>query len=308
MPSIENNFREQTSASNPSRLPDAWGQASPLVKARRAAAGAIPSMDKLANQGKMATLKHARTPASIVSAASAGNQPADPNAAKKWLDGWQDRENEKAEAARPTNLVQEEKKLRLPSLKQMHGSKPKSQWEEAKVGLDEGLTRIGQTVAGLGAMVGVPGSETRRELYGERAATMNAYRKRGAPSEGYSGGDIVSAAVKEAPEWVNPFSAPGKVAKVGNAAYHAARGYAPEKSVMDGAIASVSNVIGEKAEDLVTRGKGLVGNIAGSVTEKAASYFREQQPATPKPPRQKQTTDARGKALVKARRARVAAP
>lgn len=244
-----------------------------------------PALDKLANQGKMATLPHARTPASIVSAASAGSQPSDPQAGQKWLNKWDEKVASKEEAARDEDVVREEKRLGLPSLKKLRTGKPQNQWEEVKVGLEEGVTKIGQTVAGIGSMVNLPGAETRRKMYADRASTMESYRKRGAPDVGLSAGDIASSAVKEAPEWVNPFSAPGKIAKAGNAVYHAARSYAPNKSYIDAAMGSASNVIGEKAEDLVTKGKGLFGNAIGSVIENGTNYVRgEEKPKKRKGP------------------------
>jgi hypothetical protein len=260
-----------------------------------------PALDKLADQGKMATLPHARTPASIVSSAGGANRPADPDAAKKWFDGWEQRQQDREEAKRDPEVVSEEKRLGLPSLKHLRTGKPQGQWEETKIGIEEGFTRIGQTAAGLGSMVGVPGSETRRKMYADRAETLKSFRRRDAPKEGLSGGDIANGVITQIPEWINPLSKPGQVTKVGNAVYHAGRSYAPDKSLADAAVGASSNVVGEKAEDLLTRGKGLVGNLVGSLTEKGANYLRDASQFIASP-RQNQTVDSRGKALVKARR------
>lgn len=231
-------------------------------------------MDKLADKGKMNTLRHAKSPSSIIGARGSLDKP-DPHAARKWFDDWEKRTGEKKEESRDSSLRAEEAKLGLPSVKHMHTGKPKGQLEELKVGFDEGITRLGQTAAGVGALVNFPGSETRRRLYKERADIMSKYRKRSNESNtGISGGDIVSGAIGLVPEVINPFNKPTKIAKIGNAAYHAARSYAPDKSVVDAAIGSAANIAGEKVEDLVTYGKGLVGNVVGNVLEKTAGYLK----------------------------------
>jgi hypothetical protein len=251
-----------------------------------------PAMDKLADQGKMDTLpRDQRTISAAVSDSRASRLPADPEAAQRWLKQWEDKEADKAEAGRDPKLVAEEKRLGLPSIKHLHHGVPESQWDETKVGFDEGLTRIGQTVAGLGDMVGVPGSGTRRDLYGERADVMQSYRERQPRGDGgISGGDILATGISEAPGFFNPLNKPGKLTQVGNAIWHGIRGYAPEQSLADAAVALSSNMVGEKVEDFVSRGKGLVGNVVGTVFEKGANHLRAVNPSQRPTTSQRQPT------------------
>jgi hypothetical protein len=164
-----------------------------------------------------------------------------------------------------------EKELGLKPLTYMMSGKPSTDLDEALVGAEQGVTGIGQLAAGVGSVVGVPGSDIRRRMYKERADVMSDYR--GRRDQGVTVGDVANKAIAMIPEVYNPVNKPGLAAKGANAIWHAMRGYLPNKSLQDAAVSSASSVIGEKAEDLVTRGKGLVGNTVGATTEELYNYF-----------------------------------
>lgn len=193
----------------------------------------------------------------------------------KWFQGLQKRELESEIANRPAGHQQMEQDMGLtPSSERMTGY-PKTGWEDAKAGFDEGVTQIGKTAAALGSWL--PGNvgkeyEKRRQLYDERGQIIADYRARSPVNKAayVTPGGLAKTAVTTIPELFNPVNKPGMVAKGVNATWHAARGYLPDKSPKDAAISSLSSIVGEKAEDLVTKGKGLVGNTVGTLTENVA--------------------------------------
>ncbi len=224
----------------------------------------VPKMDSLESVSKKGNFKNG-----VNSNPRTGSAAGDFN---QWFKRLQKKELEKDIAKRPAGHEQLEKDMGLtPSAERMTGY-PKTGWEDMKAGLDEGITHIGKTAAGFGSFL--PGkvgkeAEKRRQLYDERGQIIEDYRARSPLNKAalVTPGGLVKKAVSIIPEVFNPVNKPGMVAKAVNAAWHGARGYLPDKSLKDAAISSLSSVVGEKAEDLVTKGKGLVGNTVGAVTE-----------------------------------------
>lgn len=237
---------------------------------------APPAMDRLANVAKFATVPNNSGTSSptrpLVSFTGNNNQQG------KFLDWWnsfvrKNQERLEGEKRSKESLAQE-KELGLAPLTYMMDGKPASTMEELGVGLNQGLTGLGQLVAGVGSMIGVPGSEARRNMYRERGEVMSEYRKRFNPENiGLTPGDVTNRSIQFVPELYNPVNKPGLVAKGANAIWHAMRGYLPNKSLKDAAVSSVSSALGEKAEDLVTKGKGLVGNTVGALSEEMYNYL-----------------------------------
>jgi hypothetical protein len=230
----------------------------------------VPKMDSLESVGKKGKFKNG-----VNSNPRSGSADSDFN---QWFQGLQKKELERDIANRPAGHQQMEKDMGLtPSSERMVGY-PKTILEDAKAGFDEGVTQIGKTAAGLGSYI--PGNvgkefEKRRQLYDERGQIIADYRARSPVNNAslITPGGLAKTAVTTIPEVFNPVNKPGMAAKVANAAWHGARGYLPDKSLKDAAISSISSVVGEKTEDLVTRGKGLVGNTVGALTETGAQYL-----------------------------------
>lgn len=61
-----------------------------------------------------------------------------------------------------------------------------------------------------------------------------------------------------------------------NALWHGVRGYLPAHSGTDAFISASGSVVGEKLEDLVTHGKGLVGNVTGATVEEGLQWAKNQ--------------------------------
>jgi hypothetical protein len=233
---------------------------------------APPAMDRLANVAKFDTVPNDRQGSSnsnrTISSVAANNNKQE---ALNWLDDWIKKENIKRELlGRSPESIQMEKDLGLKPLTYMMSGNPSSQMEELMAGLYQGGTGIGQLMAGLGSVVGVPDSENRRKMYKERADVIADYRARSNPNNvGISPGDIANRAIAWIPEVYNPVNKPGLAAKSANAIWQAIRGYLPNKSLEDAAVSAGSSVLGEKAEDLITKGKGFVGNTVGAAVEEA---------------------------------------
>lgn len=239
----------------------------------------VPPIDRLAKVGIMATLPNAkRSQPPVVDVGNRNLSPADQERVKNWFDGWVEREKVKKELeSRDANLMALERRMGLSPVTGFMTGKPKSQFDELKAGFNEGLTGIGKLVAGLESMAGLPEAEDRRRMYDERMNIIRDYRLRGRPDsgDGLSYGDVANAGIALVPDLYNPLSKPGMVSKAGNALWHFARGYAPDKSIQNGVISSGSNLIGEKAEELITRGRGFVGNIVGQGIERLANYAKD---------------------------------
>lgn len=242
-----------------------------------------PKMDKLSSKSFQT---NARLPynRSVGSFNESSRNPSK-ETIEEWWNGLVAKELQRLEAEkRSADLVRLEKEMGLSSVTPMLQGEPKSTWEDLKVGTEQGLTSLGQLAAGIGSMMGVPGSEKRRQLYEERGRIMDAYRRgqnvpifsqRKSNALELSPGDIANKLISYAPELYNPVNKPGLAAKAANTVWHALRGYAPNKSVEDAAVAVGSHIIGEKAEDLATSGKGLIGNIAGAFSEETYKKLTE---------------------------------
>jgi hypothetical protein len=237
---------------------------------------APPAMDRLANVAKFDTLQNegrSSNSTPIINSVATNNN--NKQEALNWLDDWIKRENLKQELLRRSpESLQMEKNLGLKPLTYMMTGKPSSQMEELRAGFDQGLNSLKQLAAGAGSYVGIPGAEDARKMHKERDAVISAYRARSNPNNiGLSPGDIANTAIAYSPNYINPASIGGAlrpiVARGANAIWHAIRGYLPNKSLKDAAVAAGSSVIGEKSEDLVTKGKGLVGNTIGTAVEEA---------------------------------------
>jgi hypothetical protein len=135
--------------------------------------------------------------------------------------------------------------------------------------------RFGQTAAGLGAMVGVPGEAERRDQYERRADEVVKYLNRDPntmPTYMGTPGERLAALVNFAPEVYNPVKAgvgfAGKLVGPLNTAFHAMMGYAPNQSAADAGLSGGSHVAGEAIEDVVTGGRGVPGQPIGAAIEK----------------------------------------
>jgi len=227
----------------------------------------VPAMDSLESVSKKGSLQYGINPNSRTGSADSNFD--------QWFQGLQKRELQTDIANRPAGHQQMEQDTGLASLSDRMTGYPKTAWEDVKAGFDEGITHIGKTAAALGSWL--PGNvgkeyEKRRQLYDERGQIIADYRSRSPVNKAapITPGGLVKKVVTTIPEVFNPVNKPGMAAKAVNAAWHAARGYLPDKSLQDAAISSMSSIAGEKAEDLITKGKGLVGNTVGALTESAA--------------------------------------
>jgi len=149
--------------------------------------------------------------------------------------------------------------------------------------------KIGQTAAGLGAMVGVPGSEERRQQYERNAQTLAGYMNRdpNISTNSVTGtpGELLGNVLAFIPELYNPASKMALPAKGANllsklahkvsqydtplnTTYHGLMGYAPEQSVKDAAFSGGSHPVGEMIERKLTKGRGIPGQPVGVVLEK----------------------------------------
>lgn len=227
---------------------------------------ATPSMDQLAN---IAKYEYERQRGNF-------NRPSIlPNSGnyrqEEFINWWnnlvKDYQINQEALTRSKEALDMEKELGLRPLTSMMSGKPSSDLDEAIIGAEQGGTGIGQLMAGLGSVVGVPGSEIRRKMYKERADVMSDYRGRRNP--GITVGDVANKAIIMLPEVYNPVNKPGLAAKSANAIWQAIRGYLPNKSLEDAAVSAGSSVLGEKAEDLATKGKGFIGNTVGASLEEA---------------------------------------
>lgn len=171
--------------------------------------------------------------------------------------------------------------------------------ENMKLGFQSGVERLRQSVAGAASALGRKGSQFQTDAEQERihhktrADILDRYRGRDeaakrmvtkekplftvgghkfrVPAIPYSPGSIASAAVNSAPEVINPLAKIKKVGKVLDVVYHGLRGYAPDHDKKKALLSAFGHVAGEKAEDLLTHGKGLIGNVSGSVAEQSGS-------------------------------------
>ncbi len=238
----------------------------------------VPSIDRLAKAASFDSIPNARgtfysnRPISLLRDVSTEK--------KQFLDWWNSlvqKEREKIESQkREAALIALEKELGLPPVTYMMTGKPSSKWEEFSVGTQKGLTHLGQMAAGIGSIFGLSGAEERRKMYQERLDAMNNYLSRYNPDNvGITPGDIASRSIQLVPEFFNPTNKPGNLAKSANAVWHAIRGYAPNKSIEDAAVAAGASALGERAEDVVTKGKGLVGNTVGALSEELYNYINK---------------------------------
>lgn len=194
--------------------------------------------------------------------------------AQKWWDKYLASEQQKRIASRPENVRNTEASIGLPSLDYLlDPSYRPSFMEEIGLGAEEGATRLGQLAAGVLATLGSKTAEDRRQMYQNRADILNAARGRmaGASDVPATMGGILNVGISRAPEYANPAGGPSLAAKGTNALWHAFRGFAPEQSLTQAALSAGSNLAGEKLEDVVTSGKGFVGNAAGTILEETGN-------------------------------------
>jgi len=201
-----------------------------------------------------------------------------------FLDRLNDEDLKKAKQARPEGNADFEKKMGLDDSTRKLTGKPKNWKDELDAGVDEGSMRIGQMAAGLSSLM--PGkfgndAEKRRVLYKDRADIDNAFRNRGAPKKAwnsFSPGDVATTTIQHVPDVLNPVNKAGAAAKVANGLWHGVRGYTSNKDVGEALSSAAGSVIGEKADDLVTHGKGIVGNAAGALAEAGLDKLRSMIP------------------------------
>ncbi len=154
---------------------------------------------------------------------------------------------------------------------------------EISAGVKKGMTRLGQTAAGIAAML--PGkygeeAEQRRRMYQQRGEILDRYLQKSAAKTGGGAGKGVSRSIEFLSDLVNPATK----SKKAMGAWHLLRGYAPEKSVSDAIISLGSNVAGEKIEDLTQSGN-MTGNVIGGLLENGLQWVKNQfRPVEPAPP------------------------
>lgn len=193
--------------------------------------------------------------------------------AQKWFDSWMREEQKKRVERRDQEVRSKEKELGLPSYDYLLDPKYRpGAVEELGLGVEEGITRLGQLAAGLASALGSDDAELRRKMYKDRASILEQARNRmlGGESKVPEAGDVLAFSIPRIPEYINPVAGASKLGQGANIAWHALRGYAPEQSLSDAAISAGANVAGERLEDLVTKGKGLIGNAAGTAIEESA--------------------------------------
>lgn len=156
---------------------------------------------------------------------------------------------------------------------------------EISAGVKKGMTRLGQTAAGIASLLpGKYGEEAdqRRRMYKQRGEILDRYLQKSAAETGGGAGKGVSRSIEFLSDLVNPATK----SKKAMGAWHLLRGYAPEKSASDAVISLGSNVAGEKIEDLTQAGN-MTGNVIGGVLENGLQWvkdqFRADEPAPPPP-------------------------
>lgn len=194
--------------------------------------------------------------------------------AQKWWDKYLAAEQQKRIDARPENVRNTERSIGLSDIGYLLGpSYQPSFMEEIGLGAEEGATRLGQLASGILASLGSKTAEDRRQMYQNRADILSAARNRiaGASDVPFTTGDVLNFGVSRIPEYVNPAGGASLAAKGTNALWHAFRGFAPEQSMTQAALSVGANLAGEKLEDAITFGKGVTGNLGGTVMEETGN-------------------------------------